>query len=128
MTCNLKSVGVLIKCQNLFLLCKRSFSAAYYPSYWSVPSGHLEPNEDPKAGAVRELYEETRIALSPNDLQFIRAENGFGLYYYESLYMYYPILDIEHVGYCYFDEMEIISLPDNAIKQELKTSILNLKL
>lgn len=32
---------------------------------WSIPKGEVEPGEDPRAGALRELEEETGVALDP---------------------------------------------------------------
>jgi 8-oxo-dGTP pyrophosphatase MutT (NUDIX family) len=37
------------------------------PSKWSLPKGHLEPNEHPSMAAVREIYEETSLIIDiPN--------------------------------------------------------------
>lgn len=36
--------------------------------WWFTIGGGLEPGEDPRDGAVRELYEETGIRVSPEDL------------------------------------------------------------
>ena len=94
---------------------------------WSVPSGHIEKGENARSAAIRELYEETRICLTKNDLQLIGKQNGFALYYHESPYMHYPVLDIEHIGYCYFDIMEIRNLSPNSIDEHLKKIILDKK-
>ena len=47
--------GVMIKCKNKVLLCKRSDDLPKHllPSYWSVPSRYVEPNEEIKTA----LYE-----------------------------------------------------------------------
>jgi 8-oxo-dGTP pyrophosphatase MutT (NUDIX family) len=37
---------------------------------WTLPGGHLNPGEDPREGAERELYEET--GLRPTSLSFLR--------------------------------------------------------
>jgi len=50
--------GLLVKCKNKVLLCKRNNSGTL-PGEWSVPGGHLEKNETPIDGVVREFYEET---------------------------------------------------------------------
>lgn len=126
MTC--KSAGVLIKSRGHYLLCKRSFEMKHYSGMWSVPSGHIDKGENAHLAAIRELYEETRISLTKNDLQLIDKQNGFALYYHESPYMYYPVLDIEHIGYCYFDNMEIRRLSTGSIDEQLKNTIINLKL
>jgi 8-oxo-dGTP pyrophosphatase MutT (NUDIX family) len=41
---------------------------------WVLPGGGLHRGEDAKAGALRELYEETGLRLQPEDLQ----DGGFG--------------------------------------------------
>jgi 8-oxo-dGTP pyrophosphatase MutT (NUDIX family) len=38
------------------------------PPYWFTVGGGLLPGEDPRAGALRELYEETGLRLRPADL------------------------------------------------------------
>ncbi len=35
---------------------------------WTVPAGHVEKKEGPIAAAVRELYEETGLIVTPNQL------------------------------------------------------------
>jgi ADP-ribose pyrophosphatase YjhB (NUDIX family) len=115
------SVGVLIEWRGLFLLCKRTPFAQNLPNFWSVPAGHLEQDELPEVGAARELYEETRIALDPEELELFCSINDFALFYYNSPFMYYPILDVEHVGYAYFSGAEAIQLRD--IDEELALTI-----
>jgi ADP-ribose pyrophosphatase YjhB (NUDIX family) len=36
--------------------------------YWDVPGGFLEAGEDPRAGAVREIMEETGLRIEPREL------------------------------------------------------------
>lgn len=54
---------------------------------WGLPGGGLHYKEDPAEGAVRELEEETGVAVKPSDLHFLFAgrttsENGmrYGLH------------------------------------------------
>ena len=63
--------GVLIRCQDKVLLCKRSMDEDSRPGEWSVPCGHQEKNENKLSCAVRELFEETGIELEPDDLKYI---------------------------------------------------------
>jgi ADP-ribose pyrophosphatase YjhB (NUDIX family) len=35
---------------------------------WGLPGGKLDPGEDPRVGAARELFEETGIRVKPEDL------------------------------------------------------------
>lgn len=54
--------GGFLSHQNEFLLLKRH-PAKSYGLYWNLPAGKLEPQEDPKKGAQREIYEETGIVI-----------------------------------------------------------------
>ncbi len=51
------TAGILIKCNNEYMLCQRSSGK------WSIPKGHIHKNEQPLEGALRELEEETAIQL-----------------------------------------------------------------
>lgn len=52
------------------VLIQRSATAKRYPSYWAIPGGHLNKNEHPAVGALREFAEETGMSAG-NDVQFI---------------------------------------------------------
>jgi len=61
--------GVIVKCGNEVLLCKRNATGTL-PGQWSVPCGHLEKNEHPIDGIHREFEEETNYTLD-NDLKLV---------------------------------------------------------
>jgi ADP-ribose pyrophosphatase YjhB (NUDIX family) len=46
------------------------FLRTKYPFLWTIPGGHMSPNEDPKIAALRELEEETGIKEILADLIF----------------------------------------------------------
>ncbi len=52
--------------QGRYLFGKRNDNGKY-----TMPAGHLNPGEDPKDGALRELWEETN--LRPNDITFMTS-------------------------------------------------------
>lgn len=61
------------------LLVKRTEPPA--PGTWSIPAGYLEADEPPRQAAVRELYEETNVSVSKDDITlfetaFVRHPNG----------------------------------------------------
>ena len=129
--------GILVKCGNKVLLCKRSPDQSS-PNIWSVPGGGIEDGEMPKQTAIREFYEETNINLSKknNDIDLIDVITTFdrkgepkGLMYiygYESDVELYPDLDKakdghEHTECNYFSLMD---LPFNNHKDELFKLIL----
>ncbi len=63
-------VGVMVKCKDKLLLCKRNNQGSY-PGMWSIPGGKLENNETTMEAARREFLEETAYDISDADLQFI---------------------------------------------------------
>ncbi len=82
--------GVIVRNDNRVLMCQRSMESTL-PGIWSIPSGHIEKNENSKFAAVREFFEETNIRLSPEVLQFVSVvpiENNpdkpFYIYLYDT--------------------------------------------
>lgn len=62
--------GVLVKCKDKVLLCKRNHEGSY-PGMWSIPAGKVEEDETTKHCAKREFYEETAIDIDDEELTFI---------------------------------------------------------
>lgn len=60
---------VFIFHQNSILMDKRSETKKKFPGFWSVPGGHIDEGEDPLAAAIREVREETGIAILPKDIK-----------------------------------------------------------
>lgn len=61
--------GVIVKCGDEVLLCKRNVTGTL-PGQWSIPCGHLEKGEHPMDGVKREFKEETNYTLD-NSLKLI---------------------------------------------------------
>ncbi len=61
--------GVIVKCGDEVLLCKRNATDSL-PGQWSIPCGHLEKGEHPMDGVKREFKEETNYSLE-NDLKLV---------------------------------------------------------
>ena len=107
--------GVMIKCKNKVLLCKRSDDLPDHllPGYWSVPSGYVEPAEEIKTAAIRETFEETKIKLNEEDVKFLSAFSTFdntGVFYdyvCEIETEIAPVVDFEHSDWGYFGINEI---------------------
>lgn len=57
--------GILVKCSDEVLLCRRSLSETY-SGYWGIPCGHVNKDENEKHAALREFYEETNLKASKN--------------------------------------------------------------
>jgi 8-oxo-dGTP pyrophosphatase MutT (NUDIX family) len=60
---------LLVDGEGRILLQERDEHAPIDPDRWGMSGGHLEPGEDPEAGAYRELEEETGVRLPPGTLQ-----------------------------------------------------------
>lgn len=54
--------GIIIKCKNEVLLCKRNNEGSL-PGVWSIPAGKISKNESALLGAKREFFEETNIQI-----------------------------------------------------------------
>ena len=63
-------VGVLVKCGNKVLLCKRN-AKGLYPGMWSLTGGNLEEGEKTQECGKREFFEETDIDIDNEDLTFV---------------------------------------------------------
>ena len=120
--------GVLIRCKNKVLLCKRrdDMPNTALPEYWSVPAGYVEDDEDIKTAAIRETYEETQIQLDEKNVKFLSAfpahgSNGiFYDYVCELQEEIEPVIDEEHSDWGYFGLNEI----PTPITDELKNDII----
>ena len=100
--------GLLLKCKDRYLLCKRS-ETAIMPGLWSVPAGEVNSTEEPDEAAVREAYEETQISIQVEDTAYITTISGsahdggnFHLYMTEVMTEQSPVLDSEHVASGWF--------------------------
>ena len=114
--------GLLIKCKERYLLCKRSEGAAY-PGTWSVPGGGVKSTEEPKEAAVRETLEETQIPIHVEDTAYVTTLNGsthdggdFYLYMSEVIDELRPILDFEHVASGWFTRHSLPTPIDGGLK------------
>jgi 8-oxo-dGTP pyrophosphatase MutT (NUDIX family) len=68
---------LLVDAQGRVLLQERDEHAPIDPDRWGLAGGHLEPGEDPEAGAYRELEEETGVRLAPNTLELYAVAEVF---------------------------------------------------
>ncbi|MEU0268909.1 NUDIX domain-containing protein [Nocardioides sp. NPDC006303] len=66
---------ILVDRRGWVLLQERDERPVIAPEKWAFCGGHLEPGEDPLAGAARELEEETEVRLSPDELQLVAVHD-----------------------------------------------------
>jgi len=66
---NKRYAGILVKCDDKVLLCKRSLKKIR-GGEWSIPSGGIEEDEAPIDAAYREFFEETDIEIN-EDIELI---------------------------------------------------------
>jgi ADP-ribose pyrophosphatase YjhB (NUDIX family) len=63
-------VGVVVKCEDKVLLCKRA-SNSELPGFWSLPAGKVGKIENAMLGAKREFFEETNISIDDKDIELV---------------------------------------------------------
>lgn len=98
-----KSSTVALISDNKLLLLKRGETAPWMPGKFCLPGGKLEPNETLIQAAIRELYEETNIKVSPTELHSldISYKSGYNkqVFVCNTPNLYYVTLNWEHVEY-----------------------------
>jgi 8-oxo-dGTP pyrophosphatase MutT (NUDIX family) len=116
------SAGVAILYGSSILLAKRcefcniTGKKVSFPGYWSIFAGAMDKGESPTECASRELFEETKISVNPNDLNFLSTkENSHGLlhiYSFDTDQLLIPELNFEHTQFGWFNINELDSFTD----------------
>lgn len=116
------SAGVAILYGSSILLAKRCTVCGVtgrevsFPGYWSIFAGAMDEGESPIECASRELFEETKIAVDPNDLNFVSTKkNTHGLlhiYSFDADKLLIPELNFEHTQFGWFNINELDSFTD----------------
>lgn len=110
--------GIIVRAKDKCLLCKRSPEQNSLPNIWSVPSGHVEENETPIQGAVREFYEETSLTpsmLKPVSIMYNGNESRVHLFLMDVNTPIIPNLKVaidgdEHTECGYFNSKQLKNL------------------
>lgn len=72
------AVGIWIKDgRGRLFLTRRSMEKSYAPGKWENPAGHVQAGETPEHAVIRELREETGIAVLPEQLTFLGASRAW---------------------------------------------------
>lgn len=87
---------MLVDRRGWLLMQERDEHPVIDPEKWGPPGGHLEPGEDPAAGAARELLEETGVRLDPAGLRLWRAIDVFHEAYgsHDVMYVFAAAVDL----------------------------------
>lgn len=68
------SVQLLVEKDNKILLLKRQ-NTGYEDGKYSLPGGHIEPNEEVRKAVIREAKEEIGIDINMEDVKFYKVLN-----------------------------------------------------
>lgn len=105
-----KSATVALISNNKLLLLRRGQSAPWMPGRYCLPGGKLEKDERLVDCAIRELYEETGIVLSPEVLvpSSINYKNDYKkiVFVYNTSTTYHVDLNWEHDHYLWVSYSE----------------------
>ena len=77
------------------LILLRPKTVSWGAGKWALPGGHIEEDESPMMAAVREVREETTLAI-PNPQQFHVSNNGEVVYFVSDSFTGEVEIDFEH--------------------------------
>jgi 8-oxo-dGTP diphosphatase len=70
--------GVLLRDHGTRILMTRISPADYGAGLWTLPGGGLDHGEDPADAVVREVHEETSLAVTPRSIRLIYSDHFHG--------------------------------------------------
>jgi 8-oxo-dGTP pyrophosphatase MutT (NUDIX family) len=113
----LNTVGCYLECNGKFLFLQYTTK---FQCGWGVPGGKMEKGEDPVAAVLRELYEETKLWLTPEEVQLVDKtyfrEPADSVFYMFKVTLPAVLVDkvtlsSEHQNYAWVSYKEAINLP-----------------
>lgn len=91
---------ILLNSNNEMLVLKRTDEDELEPGKFSLPGGKIEPGEDVKTGALRELAEETGIIIQDAiEVEAVENEDGTTSHYFTAKTQDEPLLSSEHTAF-----------------------------
>lgn len=83
------AVGIVVVFDNHLVYLVNQYRAPIEGHLWEIPAGHIDENEDSKECAIRELYEETGITATVEDLNWLCFYHASVGHTNHGLYLYY---------------------------------------
>ena len=116
MNMGLPQKAVVLRSDGRFLALLRGQTAPTYPSHWDLPGGDLEYGEEPIAGIVREIKEESGLDVSdiqPFDVYSRKGADGFfvTIAYYCKTASDAVTISWEHTDFKWVTKEEFSKLP-----------------
>lgn len=114
------AVGCICLLRGKVLLLRRVADKSY-PGYWGTPSGKLRDGETPIKGMIRELFEETGLLLSQDNLReihtfhVVNADMNFLYTLFSTSFSSSPKIKLNPTEHTSFDWLA----PENALRLEL---------
>lgn len=108
---------VIVNALGQLLLVRRSKTAPVRVFDWELPGGIVEPAEDPKATAIRELQEETGLSIKNANYLFAGTEPNkgtTGIFFYSNTQSSDIALSYEHDAFKWLeinDAIELVTVP-----------------
>ena len=109
------STDIVVLRKGQVLLLKRNINPL--KGFWALPGGHIELGETPKQAAMRELREETGIAVAQNDLlgekvvtYFHPNRQDVTVAYITKISDFSIVLNEEHDEYIWVESSNLITI------------------
>jgi 8-oxo-dGTP pyrophosphatase MutT (NUDIX family) len=100
------SAVVIFDEEGRVLILLRPKNMKWAPGKWALPGGHIEEGESPMMAAVREVREETTLAV-PNPKQFHISDNGEVVYFVAEISNPSVQIDFEHDDFAWVYPKEL---------------------
>ena len=98
------SIILFNKYEEVLVLLRNPHLSQWMPGRWSCPGGHLVEGESTEVGAVRELFEETNLTVSPDSLLFIEKKGRVTFFTADKFHGKVTLDEYENTGYAWLSE------------------------
>ena len=98
------SIVLFNKLDEVLILFRSPHLKQWMPGKWSIPGGHLWEGESEKAGAAREMFEETGLFVPLESLSLVERRGRIAFYTSEEFYGRIVVDEYENTGYVWASE------------------------